>query len=137
MKKIIFWSVFVWTIGCAGVEESSEKVCGGNSTTCMDYEGRSMVIFNDLLGGHQDCKNKSDCSMKEFILNCENESSFSTCPAAVALHRASALERAWHEGAAGLCAEMRDCNMKCIARASCISPENDSVECVAGRCVAE
>lgn len=134
MKKVILGIIFVGTIACSNSEDPSEKFCEETNLTCMDYEGASIKIFNNLLSSYQDCTARADCSLKEFILTCENGSTFSTCPAAVATLKASALEDAWHKGAESFCAEMRNCNMTCIARASC---SDRSVNCIDGRCVAE
>lgn len=124
-------------IGCSNSEALSEKSCEENTATCMDYDDVLSNIFNDLLGDYQSCEDDADCSIKEFVLTCENGSTFSTCPVAVASRKGSDLEFSWHQQTELLCAEMRDCNMTCIARASCIAPTNDSVKCVFGRCTAE
>ncbi len=134
MKKLMLGLLFIGAISCANSEDPSEKFCEETNLICMDYEGASIKIFNNLLSSYQDCTASADCSLKEFILTCENGSTFSTCPAAVATLKASDLENDWHKGAESLCAELRDCNMTCIARASCT---DRSANCVAGRCVAE
>lgn len=136
MKKITLGFLLAWAVGCSNGEDPSEANGEEGAATCLGYDAASARIFADLLSEHQACADQEDCSIRTFTLTCGNESTFGTCPVAVASRQEADLERSWNARAESLCAEMRDSNMQCIAVASCLSPL-DRAQCVAGRCAVE